>query len=351
MPCCKSQHYNITQPIRPLSAVSHPKVQSVMPSGFGRMSVFHDRGRQGCLGIEPGDEGDHNGTANEPLSLRQTLVDMSRWGNGEPCQIHSHVPKAGAVALVTPHFGSPPTPKRWVLTEGRSSATGLHQLVQIQLHLLAIFKTQSRKGHGEPYTLEASGYQLDSQATWSSNSNQLGCSKSGKLAASKATIACQFQSILIVQPPLEETPLARENTLPLMKLDETGSWKHNALGERAAHEFCSLSEVTRRGLGGKESGAPSSLFNTCLSAEQPLTDQTGPMDGFFRVLEAVDEAEGRQYDMIVVVTMVLSDWIEAHLMFWDSFCGAARAIDLGQVLAWAVKRIIVLMGWRLVRGT
>ncbi|RAH77172.1 hypothetical protein BO86DRAFT_441274 [Aspergillus japonicus CBS 114.51] len=66
---------------------------------------------------------------------------------------------------------------------------------------------------------------------------------------------------------------------------------HRSLGERASHQFCSLSEVTCRVLGGKESGAPSSLFNTCLSVEQPLTDQTGPMDSFFMVLETVEETE------------------------------------------------------------
>ncbi|PYI36909.1 amino acid adenylation domain-containing protein [Aspergillus indologenus CBS 114.80] len=66
---------------------------------------------------------------------------------------------------------------------------------------------------------------------------------------------------------------------------------HRSLGERASHQFCSLSEITRRVLGGKESEAPSSLFNTCLSVEQPLTDQTGPMDSFFRVLETVEETE------------------------------------------------------------
>ncbi|RAH65475.1 amino acid adenylation domain-containing protein [Aspergillus aculeatinus CBS 121060] len=113
-----------------------------------------------------------------------------------------------------------------------------------------------------------------------------------------------------------------------------------SMGERASHQFCSLSEVTRRILGEKESGAPSSLFNTCLSVEQPLTDQTGPMDGCFRVLETVEETE---YDMVVAAT-VLSDRIDAQLMFWDSFCDASRAADLGQALAQAVEQIMVCDG-------
>ncbi|PYH85599.1 amino acid adenylation domain-containing protein [Aspergillus uvarum CBS 121591] len=115
---------------------------------------------------------------------------------------------------------------------------------------------------------------------------------------------------------------------------------HRSLGERASHQFCSLSEVTRRVLGGKESGAPSSLFNTCLSVEQPLTDLSGSIDSFFRVLETVEETE---YDIVIAAT-VLSDRIEAHLMFWDSFCDAALAADLGEALARVVERIMVCDG-------
>lgn len=47
---------------------------------------------------------------------------------------------------------------------------------------------------------------------------------------------------------------------------------------------------------------------------------------------------------MVVAATVLSDRIDAHLMFWDSFCDASRAADLGQVLARAVERIMVCDG-------
>ena len=47
---------------------------------------------------------------------------------------------------------------------------------------------------------------------------------------------------------------------------------------------------------------------------------------------------------MVVAATVLSDRIDAQLMFWDSFCDASRAADLGQALAQAVEQIMVCDG-------
>ncbi|GLI81820.1 NRPS [Penicillium ochrochloron] len=104
--------------------------------------------------------------------------------------------------------------------------------------------------------------------------------------------------------------------------------------ERASHQFCSLQEVTRLVL--KARPEASSLFNTCLSVEQPLSDEAETGKGF-RALETVEETE---YDLIVAAT-VFPDRIQASIMYWSYFCDPARAATIAETFAQSIERIIL----------
>ncbi|KAJ5827692.1 amino acid adenylation domain-containing protein [Penicillium robsamsonii] len=104
--------------------------------------------------------------------------------------------------------------------------------------------------------------------------------------------------------------------------------------ERASHQFCSLQEVTRLVL--KPGPDVSSLFNTCLSVEQPLSDET-ETGNRFNALETVEETE---YDLIVTAT-VFPDRIEANVMYWSYSSNPARAATIAEKFSQSIEHIIL----------
>ncbi|KAJ6029752.1 amino acid adenylation domain-containing protein [Penicillium canescens] len=108
---------------------------------------------------------------------------------------------------------------------------------------------------------------------------------------------------------------------------------HRMMRERASHQFCSLQEVTRLVL--KAGPDASSLFNTCLSVEQPLSDKTETGNRFI-ALETVEETE---YDLIITATVFL-DRIEANIMYWSYFFNPVRAATIAEKFSQSIERII-----------
>ncbi|GFN16130.1 nonribosomal peptide synthase [Aspergillus tubingensis] len=112
---------------------------------------------------------------------------------------------------------------------------------------------------------------------------------------------------------------------------ETLEWSQKSTLEDKSHQFCSLVDLEGFLLPGSQDQP---LFNTCLSVESALSNDTGGLS--FRPIETHEETHN---DILVVVT-AQPDKTEAQLMYWSHLMNEKQAMEVTEALRKWLMRIL-----------
>ncbi|KAM5431379.1 NRPS cluster protein [Microsporum canis] len=102
-----------------------------------------------------------------------------------------------------------------------------------------------------------------------------------------------------------------------------------AMANRLSNQYCSLVEVMQHVGSGP-------LFNTCLSVEQPLSNDCQRTSGIR--FEALETREATEYDIITVVTVGETEMM-ANLTYWSSVLTKEKATAVGREFRLAISAI------------
>ncbi|EGE01737.1 lysergyl peptide synthetase [Trichophyton equinum CBS 127.97] len=116
-----------------------------------------------------------------------------------------------------------------------------------------------------------------------------------------------------------------------MSLRECLQENQVAMGNRLSNQYCSLFEVMQR------IDSTGSLFNTCLSVEQPLSNSNPKELGVH--FEALETREATEYDIVAVVTVGEAE-MTANITYWSSVLTREQAIAVGREFRLAISTII-----------
>ncbi|EFQ99850.1 gramicidin S synthetase 1 [Nannizzia gypsea CBS 118893] len=115
-----------------------------------------------------------------------------------------------------------------------------------------------------------------------------------------------------------------------MSLRECLQENQVAMASRLSNQYCSLLDVMRR----IDSSRP--LFNTCLSVEQPLSNNSQKEPGIH--FEALETREATEYDIVTVVTVGEAE-MTANITYWSSALTREQAIAVGREFRLAISTI------------
>ncbi|EFE39655.1 nonribosomal brevianamide peptide synthase FtmA [Trichophyton verrucosum HKI 0517] len=115
-----------------------------------------------------------------------------------------------------------------------------------------------------------------------------------------------------------------------MSLRECLQENQVAMANRLSNQYCSLFEVMQR------IDSTGSLFNTCLSVEQPLSNSNQKEPGVH--FEALETREATEYDIVTVVTVGEAE-MTANITYWSSVLTREQAIAVGREFRLAISTI------------
>ncbi|EZF25614.1 hypothetical protein H112_02182 [Trichophyton rubrum D6] len=102
------------------------------------------------------------------------------------------------------------------------------------------------------------------------------------------------------------------------------------MASRLSNQYCSLFGVMQR------IDSTRSLFNTCLSVEQPLSNSNRKEPGVH--FGALETCEATEYDIVTVVTVGEAE-MTANITYWSSVLTREQAIAVGRDFRLAISTI------------
>ncbi|KFL62526.1 uncharacterized protein TERG_12487 [Trichophyton rubrum CBS 118892] len=115
-----------------------------------------------------------------------------------------------------------------------------------------------------------------------------------------------------------------------MSLRECLQENQVAMASRLSNQYCSLFGVMQR------IDSTRSLFNTCLSVEQPLSNSNRKEPGVH--FGALETCEATEYDIVTVVTVGEAE-MTANITYWSSVLTREQAIAVGRDFRLAISTI------------